>query len=214
MTHRSELPCSSSCCCSTSSLLGTSRIARSSSAVALQGVLLGPAAAAGPRALGLPCRMVLLVAAIVAQGRAHPASCCCTPCATRRSSARSSRCIGFLPSLLLGAARHGFALLFADTLPLAGRARRHPAGARLARHGADRLPAAHHPAQGDHPGGRLPGAGERHLHLRPAAARGDAVPGRDRRAARPVRRHLRDGHHHPPHQPRVLLAWTRGGWPR
>ena len=37
------------------------------------------------------------------------------------------------------------------------------------------------------------------------AAGGDAVPRRGRRAARSVHRRVRDGHHHPPHQPRVLL---------
>src|SRR5439155_21342886 len=61
----------------------------------------------------------------------------------------------------------------------------------------------------DHAGGRLPDPRERDLHHGTDPHRGDALPRRDRRAARPLRRHLRHGHHHQSHQPRVLFARHR-----
>ena len=79
------------------------------------------------------------------------------------------------------------------------------ARAGVARDGVDRLPDADDAQEGHHAGAGLPAPGERDLPVRPAAPGSDAVPRRGRRAARPVHRRVRDGHHHPPHQSGVRL---------
>ena len=193
---------------STSSLLGTSRLRAVINAV-------GAAGRAARRRCSLvvarrarPARSSLLaVATDRAEGRSSSRRSCCARCATPRSGARSSRSSASSTSLLLGALGTGAGAASSrarcrsptstpDSLLV-------PASLATVLTGFLMLTTRRKAIM------QVLGylrARERHLPLRPAAARGDAVPRRGRRAARPVHRRLRDGHHHPPHQPRVRLA--------
>ena len=163
MNHLS-IRCWSCCCCSTSFLVGTSRLRTRDQR-------------------RRPCRAscwgwcrcsstATSTTATVARGRGRGAcsrgwssrGSCTRPCATPPSSREVEPFIGFVPSLLVAAAGHGgWPLMFSRTLPLVEEHRGSLLRADLLRHDDDRLSHPHHPAQGHHPGGRLPGDGERHL---------------------------------------------------
>jgi hydrogenase-4 component E len=93
--------------------------------------------------------------------------------------------IGFLPSLLLGAAGTIGAVVLARRLPLLPEHHEIAAGGGGAGLGVHRVAAVDRPVQGHLPGLRLPGARERHLSFRHAAARVHAAAGGGRHPAGP-----------------------------
>ena len=187
--------------------LGVSRIRGVINAVALQGILLGILALLVHPDVGLR-GILLVVVTIGLKGFVIPRF---LVHAMREANIQHEvkPVVNFMSSLLLGALGTGLAMVFAYTLPLAEEHKHSllvPASLATVWTGFLML-TTRKKAITQVLG--LPAPGERDFPVRPPAARGDAVPCRGRRAARPVHRRVRDGDHHPSHQPRVHLDQHR-----
>ena len=116
--------------------------------------------------------------------------------------------IGFVPSLLLGAAATIGAAALGGDAAVAARTRRIAAGARLVRHRGGRLYHADGPHQGHLAGLRLFDPGKRHLPVRPAAHQLHPAAGGGGNFARPHGGGVRHRHHHGPDSKANSTRWT------
>ncbi len=187
--------------------LGVSRIRGVINAVAAQGILLGILALFVHPDIGLR-GILLVVVTIVLKGFVIPRF---LVHAMREANIQHEvkPVVGYMSSLLLGAVGTGLAMVFSYTLPLAEE-HQHlllvPASLSTVWTGFLML-TTRRKAIMQVLGYLLLENGIFLFGL--LLLGGDAVPRRGRRPARPVHRRVRDGNHHPSHQPRVHLDQHR-----